>query len=94
MKHFEIEVINIFLMKCFDICDTEKVLIIKNWLWRGLQIYIETYISRAKVIPNCLPYFLVLYDRFKCNKTVLSLQYCKLSRNSDETAEEWMDRYK
>ena len=81
---------NIFLTKLYEIKDTEKLPMIK-WLRKeGLQ-FIQTLEQEAYETIKKL--FNTLSEKFKQqhNKTILTLQYCKLVWHSDESAEEWMD---
>ena len=73
----------------------EQLAIVKSWLDRkGLQ-FIELHPHAEKDTCNTLEDLLeILTNQFRpqFNKTIKSLQFCKLSRQNGENAEEWMGR--
>ena len=70
-------------------------MIVKNWLGRkGLQ-FIELLTHAEKDRYNTLEgLFEILTNKFRpqFSETIKSLQFCKLSRQKEENAEEWMGR--
>ena len=72
---------------------TDKLVLVKNWLGRkGLQ-YLETLTTAEKETCNTLEGpFDTLCNKFKSqyNETIKSLQFRKLYRYEDENVEEWM----
>ena len=89
--NFRLEVNNIFVT--YNTPHAEQLAIVKNWLGRkGLQ-FIEslTHMEKSNTVEGLLE---MLNNKFKpqFNETMKSLQFCKLSRQRAENAEEWMGR--
>ena len=93
LKHFRLEVDNITIS--YNIPHGEQLAIVKNWLGsKGLQ-FIESlsYVEKEKC--NTIEgLFKILTNKFRLqfNEMMKSLQFCTLSRQSGENAEEWMGR--
>ena len=79
----------------YNIPQTDKLALVKNWSGRkGLQ-YLETLMTAEKETCNTLEgLFETLSNKFKAqyNETIKSLQFRKLYRYDDENVEEWMGR--
>ena len=82
-------------MTTYNTSQTEQLAIVKNCLGRkGLQ-FLESLTNEEKVTCNMLEeLFETLTNTFspQFNETFISLQCCKLSRQDEESAEEWMGR--
>ena len=93
LKTFQLEVNNI-ISTC-NTPQTNKLVLVKNWLGRnGLQ-YLETLTTAEKETCNTLEgLFETLSNKFKPqnNETIKSLQFRKLYHYEDENIEEWMGR--
>ena len=86
LQNFKLDVSNI--LQNYNLGQTDKVSIIKNWLGReGLQL-IATLTQEEQEV------FYTLNRKFKpqYNGTIKSLQFCKLIRQSNEYLEKWMGR--
>ena len=73
--------------------ERDKIAIVKNWLGRKGLHYIESITEAEKQACNNLQgLFDTLSTKFwpQFNKTIKSLQFRKLCRSEDESAEEWM----
>ena len=73
----------------------KRVAVIKNLArQRRPTIYIDTLKGRARNMQNCRSLFEIFSVQFKpqLNKSILSLQYCKLIRLSDETVDKLVVR--
>ena len=92
-KAFIVEVRNV--LSTYNAQEQDKIAIVKNWLGRKRLHYIESLTEGEKQACSTLQ---GLFDmlatklRPKFNKTIKSLQYRKLCRFKDESAEEWMGR--
>ena len=77
--------------------DADKIKIDKNWLsGEGLK-FIQTSTKWSKKHAKLFMYYLIsLAEKFRSqhNKSIQSLQYHKLRRQTEETVEEWMGRLK
>ena len=70
------------MTKSYDISDSETVPIIMNWLGHEGFHFVETLMNVSKQhVKSVQAFFDILYAEFKPqhNKTMLSLQNCKLS---------------
>ena len=76
----------------YDTADIEKPPIIRICLGREGLNFIQTLIEEQDKCKNCVGLLQMLDEQFKLqyHKTVLSLQYCKILRDIEEIAEEWM----
>ena len=80
----------------YNTLQTEQLAIVKSWLGRtGLQ-FIESLTHAEK--DTCSPLeglFKIISNTFRpqFNKMIKSVQFCKLSRQNGENAEEWMGRF-
>ena len=95
LQNFEMEVRNIFVTKIYDITDSEKVPKIKNWIGREGPHFIETLTTeKQEMCKNSTDLFQILNIKFKPqhNEIILSLHYCILLSDINESAEEWMDQ--
>ena len=93
LHNFKLEVSN--MLQNYNLGKTEKVLVIKNWLGREGLPPIATLTGEGhKACNNEKSLLDTLNRKFKPqdNKTIKSLQFCKLIRQSNESAEEWMGR--
>ena len=93
LKNFRLEVNNIF--KSYNMPQTEQLVIIKNWLGRKSLQFIESLTQMEQERCNTMEgLFTTFNNKFKpqLKKTIKSLQFCKLSRQTKENAEEWMGR--
>ena len=91
--NFEIEVKNIFMTNSSHTQESERVLIILNWLgWEGLGFVQTLKKEKQDKYRTNTGLFEVLGEKFKLqdNKTVLSLQYCKVIGEQNEKSEEWI----
>ena len=92
-KTLRLEVNNVLTM--YDTPQTEQLAMLKNWLGRkGLQ-FMESLTHAEKDTCSTLEgSFQILTIKFRpwFNETIKSLQFCKLSRQDGENAEEWMGR--
>ena len=93
LKTFWLEVNNI--LSTYNTPQTDKLVLVKNWLGRkGLQ-YLETLTTAEKETCNTLEgLFDTLYIKFKpqYNETIKLLQFRKVYWYEDENMEEWMGR--
>ena len=87
------EVKNIFMTYSHNISDSERVPVIMEWLGgEGLHI-IQTLTDKEQwTCNNIANLFNILNVKIKLhhNETILSLQYCTLSSNENDGAEERM----
>ena len=93
LKNFRLEVNNIFAL--YNTPCTEQLAIVKNWLARKGMQFIESLIHEEKEKCNTIEgLFETHTNKFRpqFNKMIKSLQFCNLSRQSRENAEEWMGR--
>ena len=92
-KNIRLEVNNI--STSYNTHHTDQLAIVKNWLGRkGLQ-FIESLTHVEKEKCNTIEgLFETLTNKFRpeFNEMIKSLQFCKLSRQSEENAGEWMGR--
>ena len=92
LKTLRLEVNSILVT--YNTPQAEQLAMVKNWLSRkGLQ-FIESLTSDEKDTCSTLEGpFKILTNKFKLqfNETIKLLQFCKLSRQDGENAEEWMD---
>ena len=73
----------------------EQLAMVKNWSGRKGLKFIESLKSEEKDMCSTLEgLFKIFTNKFKqqFNETIKSLQFCKLSRQDGENAEEWMGR--
>ena len=92
-KAFILEVRNV-LSTC-NAQEPDKIAMVKNWLERKGLHYIQTLMASEKEPCNTLEgLFDMLATKFKpqYNETVKSLQFRKLYRLQNESADEWMGR--
>ena len=90
LKNFRLEVYNIF--KSYSIPDIEKTALIKSWLGtKGLQL-LEVPTQAEEKCEMSKGLFKTLNDKFKLqyNEIIKSLQFCKLCRQANKSAKEWM----
>ena len=91
LKIFRLEVNNILMP--YSTPQAQQLAMVKIWLCRnGLQ-FIVSLTSEEKYLCNTLEgLFKILTNKFRpeFNETIKSLQFCKLSRQDAENAEEWM----
>ena len=81
------------MLQNYNLGQTEKVLIIKTWLGReGLHLKATLTDKEQESCNNMKGLFDALNRKLKpqYNKPIKSLQFCKLIRQSNESAEEWM----
>ena len=77
----------------YNVQEHDKIAIVKNWLGRKGLHYIESLTEGEKQACNTLQGLLdTLAAKFwpQFNETIKSLQFRKLCRVEDESAEEWM----
>ena len=75
--------------------DTEKVPIVKNWLWRVALQFIQTIMTlEQEACKTVERLFDTPSEKYKpqYTETILLLQNCKLIRHSEKSAEEWIGR--
>ena len=75
--------------------EADQIAMVKNWLRRKGLHYLETLMANEKEACNRLQgLFDTLATKFKpqYNETVKSLQFRKLYRLENESADEWMGR--
>ena len=93
LRHFRLEGNSI--LQSYNMNNTEKIVIIKNWLvWQGIHI-IETIMQADQELCNTVDgLFENLNKKFHWQyyEIIKSLQCCKLSRQNGESAEECMGR--
>ena len=95
LLNFEMEVLNIFQAKAFDLNDEEKLPFIKNWLGReGLQFIQTSTNTEKEACKSVTGLFNVLKEKFMPhhNKMILSVQYCKLHKKENESTQKCMGR--
>ena len=83
------------MLSTYNAPEADKIAIVKNWLGRKGLHYIESLMGSKKEACNTLEGLVnTLADRFKLqyNETVKSLQFRKLYRLENESADEWMGR--
>ena len=83
------------MLQNYNFCQTEKVLVINNWLGReGLQLIATLTDEEQEACNNEKGLFDTFNRKFKpqYNETIKFLQFHKLIRQSNESAEEWMGR--
>ena len=93
LTNFRLEVNNI--LASYNTLHAEQSAIVKDWLGRKGLLFIEslTHVGREKC--NTMEgLFETLTNKFRLqfNEMIKSLQFCKLSWQGGENAEEWMDR--
>ena len=91
--NFEMEVTNILETRAYELTDEGKVSVIKNWLdQEGLQLMKTFTLEEKKKSRTAKGLFSVLSNKIKAqyNRIVISLQYHKLRRESNESAQVWM----
>ena len=89
-KAFILEVKNV--LSTYNTPEHDKIVIVKNWLGRKRLHYIECITEAEKQACNTLQgLFDTLLTKFwlQFNETIKSLQFRKLYRSEDESAEEW-----
>ena len=92
-KAFILEVRN--LLSTYNAQEPDKIAMVKNWLGRKGLHYLETLMANEKEACNILEVlFDMLATKFKpqYNKTVKFLQFRKLYRLENESADEWIGR--
>ena len=85
------------VLQNYNLDQTEKVSIIKNWLGReGLQVVATLTQDEQEAYNNDKGLFNTCNRKFKppYNRKIKSLQFCRLIRQSNESMETWMDRLK
>ena len=86
-----IEIKNIFLTINYNTQESERVPIIMKWLgqegFRFMQILSDKEKEKCR---TCTGLFKVLTGKLnpQCNETILSLQYCKLTRKQNKNVTE------
>ena len=83
------------MLSTYNAQDQDKIAILKNWLSRRGLHYLESLTEAEKQECDTLQgLFDTLSAKFKpqFNETIKSLQFRKLYRVKDESAEEWMGR--
>ena len=87
--NFEMEVNNIFMIGSYDVDDSEKVLMTMKWLGhKGLHSIQTLSEEQKEKCKSEIGLFSKLIEKFrlKHTETILSLQYCKISRKENESA--------
>ena len=81
------------MTKNYDISDNESLPTIMNWLGHEGLHFVQTLTDVHKICKSNVSSFSILNVKFKPQQieTILSLQYCKLSRDENKSAEEWLD---
>ena len=95
LKHFKMNVTNTLLTKHYNINDAEKVPIIKKWQGREGHQFMQTLTKSGQgPFQMATRLFEKLNVKLKPqhDETILLLHYCKLSRQANEAAEEWIVR--
>ena len=90
-KAFMLEVKNV--LSTYNTPEHDKIAIVKNWLGRKELHYIESITEVEKQVCNTLQgLFDTLATNFQLqfNKTIKLLQFRKLCRSENESAEEWI----
>ena len=90
-KNFILEVENV--LSTYNTPEHDKLAIVQNWFGRKGLHYIESITEAEKQVCNTLQgLFDTLSTKFwlQFNETIKSLQFRKLYRSEDESAEEWM----
>ena len=91
LLNFELKATNILQTRAYDISDEEKVLVIKNWLDQEDLLSIETSKQEEKEKwKTTQGLFSFLTNKFRpChNLIIISLQYWKFKRKSNESVQE------
>ena len=81
------------MTKSYVIIDSERVSVITNWLGCEGIHFVQMLTNEEQETCKCSAGLFNIYNvKFipQHNETILSIQYCKLSRVENETAEEWM----
>ena len=81
------------VLSTYNTPEHDKIAIVKNWLGRKGLHYIESITEAEKQACNTLQgLFDTLATKFwlQFNETIKSLQFRKLCRSENESAEEWM----
>ena len=95
LMNFEMEVVARLQTKAFKLNSDDEVPIKKILARKGGTAFHTVTNSEKEACKTKEELFKMLNEKFKLqhNKTILSLQYCKLSRNNEGTMQEWMDRF-
>ena len=83
------------MLQNFNMSQTERVLIIKNWQgWQGLELLEILAQTEQETYNNEEDLLKILNKKFKLqyNETSKSLQFHNLIRQHNKSAEEWMGR--
>ena len=81
------------VLSTYNILEHDKIAIVKNWLGRKGLHYIESITEAEKQACNTLQGLVkTLATKFwlQFNETIKLLQFRKLCRSDNESAEEWM----
>ena len=81
------------VLSTYNTLEHDKIAVVKNWLCRKGLHYIESITEVEKQACNTLQgLFNTLATKFwlQFNETIKSLQFRKLCRSENESAEEWM----
>ena len=92
-RAFILEVRNV--LSAYNAQEADKIAMVKNWLGRKGFHYIETLTENQKEACSTLEGLvntLAAKFKLKYNETVKSLQFRKLYRLENESADEWMGR--
>ena len=91
LLNFEMGVANVLQSEAYDFSEERKVPIIKNWLDRDGLSFIHTLKNIEKeACKSSTGLFNVLKEKFRTqhSEMILSLQYCKLQRKENESAQD------
>ena len=83
------------VLSTYNANEADKIVMVKNWLGRKGLHYIETLMENKKETFSTLEGLVnILADKFmqQHNETINSLQFRKLGRLENESADEWMGR--
>ena len=93
LQNFKLEAS--YMLQNYNLGQTEKLSVIKNWLGRDdLQLIATLTQAEQVTCNNEMGLFDTLNKKFKpeYNETIKCLQFCKLIWQSNESAEEWVGR--
>ena len=85
---------NIFMTRSYDITDSKKVPLIMNWLGHEGIHFVQTLADEEQEIcKSCACIFkCYIWNLNQTNMKLFPYYYnCKLSRDKNKNAEEWMD---
>ena len=93
LKTFRLEVNN--MLTTYNTPQAEQLAIVNNWLGRRDLHFLESLTCEENIMCSTLEVlFKTLANKFtlQFSETIKSLQFCKLSRQDGESAEEWLGR--